>query len=348
MTLIFHLYDTAHKTFLLALRLRKRQLPVIATPLFQGQYGSLHHNTEIPMTISFKDKVAIITGAGGGLGHAYAIELAKRGAKVVVNDLGGARDGTGHSDAALKVVEEIQAAGGTAMSNGGSVTEYDQMVEMVAKAKEAWGRIDILINNAGILRDKSFAKMEPADFDLVLKVHVSGSANCTKAVWDIMREQAYGRILMTASSTGLYGNFGQANYGAAKLALAGLTKTLHLEGAKYNIRVNSIAPVAGTRMTEDIFPEGLFEQFTPEAVVPAALYLVSEDGPTNMIIGAGGGAYHAAYVTMTPGIALPKDDRTVEGFAANWDKIIDRTGEIVPQSGGEQSMVIMKAVQALG
>jgi NAD(P)-dependent dehydrogenase (short-subunit alcohol dehydrogenase family) len=300
------------------------------------------------MTISFKDKVAIVTGAGGGLGRAYALELARRGAKVVVNDLGGARDGTGHSDAALKVVEEIQAAGGTAMSNGGSVTEYDQMADMVAKAKEAWGRIDILINNAGILRDKSFAKMEPADFDLVLKVHVSGSANCTKAVWDIMREQAYGRILMTASSTGLYGNFGQANYGAAKLGLAGLTKTLHLEGAKYNIRVNSIAPVAGTRMTEDIFPEGLFEQFTPEAVVPAALYLVSEDGPTNMIIGAGGGGYHAAYVTMTPGIALPKDDRSVEGFAANWDKIIDRTGEIVPQSGGEQSMVIMKAVQALG
>ncbi len=300
------------------------------------------------MTISFKDKVAIVTGAGGGLGRAYALELAKRGAKVVVNDLGGARDGTGHSDAALNVVEEIKAAGGTAMSNGGSVTEYDQMVEMVAKAKEAYGRIDILINNAGILRDKSFAKMEPEDFDLVLKVHVSGSANCTKAVWDIMREQAYGRILMTASSTGLYGNFGQANYGAAKLGLAGLTKTLHLEGAKYNIRVNSIAPVAGTRMTEDIFPEGLFEQFTPEAVVPAALYLVSEDGPTNMIIGAGGGGYHAAYVTMTPGIALPKDDRTVEGFAAHWDQITDRTGETVPQSGGEQSMAIMKAVQALG
>jgi NAD(P)-dependent dehydrogenase (short-subunit alcohol dehydrogenase family) len=300
------------------------------------------------MTINFKDKVAIVTGAGGGLGRAYALELARRGAKVIVNDLGGSRDGTGHSDFALKVVEEIRAAGGTAMSNGGSVTEYDQMVEMVAKAKEAWGRIDILINNAGILRDKSFAKMEPADFDLVLKVHVSGSANCTKAVWDIMREQAYGRILMTASSTGLYGNFGQANYGAAKLALAGLTKTLHLEGAKYNIRVNSIAPVAGTRMTEDIFPEGLFDQFTPEAVVPAALYLVSEDGPTNMIIGAGGGGYHAAYVTMTPGIALPKDDRTVEAFAANWDKIVDRTGEIVPQSGGEQSMVIMKALQALG
>jgi NAD(P)-dependent dehydrogenase (short-subunit alcohol dehydrogenase family) len=163
-----------------------------------------------------------------------------------------------------------------------------------------------------------------------------------------MREQAYGRILMTTSSTGLYGNFGQANYGAAKLGLAGLTKTLHLEGAKYNIRVNSIAPVAGTRMTADIFPEGLFEQFTPENVVPAALYLVSEDAPTNMIIGAGGGGYHAAYVTMTPGVALRQDDRNVEGFAAAWDQIIDRTGETVPQSGGEQSIAVMKALQALG
>jgi len=155
-------------------------------------------------------------------------------------------------------------------------------------------------------------------------------------------------LLMTTSSTGLYGNFGQANYGAAKLGLAGFTKTLHLEGAKYNVRVNSLAPVAGTRMTEDIFPEALFEQFTPENVVPAALYLVSEDAPTNMIIGAGGGGYHAAYVTMTPGVALRQDDRTVEGFAAAWDKIIDRAGETVPQSGGEQSIAVMKALQALG
>ena len=300
------------------------------------------------MAISFKDKVAIVTGAGGGLGKAYVLELAKRGAKVVVNDLGGARDGTGTSDAAAQVVEQIKAAGGEAMANGGSVTEYDQMVEMVAKAKEAFGGVHILINNAGILRDKSFAKMDMPDFNLVLQVHVMGSANCTKAVWDTMRDQAYGRILMTTSSTGLYGNFGQANYGAAKLGLAGFTKTLHLEGAKYNVRVNSLAPVAGTRMTEDIFPEGLFEQFTPENVVPAALYLVSEDAPTNMIIGAGGGGYHAAYVTMTPGVALRQEDRNVEGFAAAWDKIIDRTGETVPQSGGEQSVAVMKALQALG
>jgi NAD(P)-dependent dehydrogenase (short-subunit alcohol dehydrogenase family) len=296
------------------------------------------------MTISFENRVAIVTGAGGGLGRAYALALAKRGAKVVVNDLGAARDGTGHSNAALQVVEEIKAAGGTAMSNGGSVTEYDQMVEMVGKAKTDWGRVDILINNAGILRDKSFAKMEPADFDLVVKVHLSGSANVTKACWETMREQAYGRILMTASSTGLFGNFGQANYGAAKLGLAGLTKSLYLEGAKYNVRVNTIAPVAGTRMTEDLFPADAFKAFAPENVVPAALYLVSEDAPSNMIIGAGAGVVQAAYVTLTPGVLLPADDRTPEAVAALWDKIIDRTGEIVPQSGAEQSMLIAKTM----
>ena len=300
------------------------------------------------MTISFKDRVAIITGAGGGLGRAYALELARRGAKVVVNDLGGARDGTGHSDAALKVVEEIEAAGGEAISNGGSVTDYEQMVEMVARAKERWGGVHVLINNAGVLRDKSFAKMEPDDFRFVVDVHLNGSANCTKAVWDTMREQAYGRILMTASSTGLYGNFGQANYGAAKLGLAGFTKTLHIEGSKYNIRVNTISPIAGTRMTQDIFPPEAFAAFAPENVAPAALYLVSEDAPSNMIIGAGAGGYHAAYVTMTRGALLSPDERTPEGVAARWAEITDRAGETVPQSGSEQSMGILKLMQEAG
>lgn len=297
------------------------------------------------MSIDFKDKVAIVTGAGGGLGKAYALELAKRGARVVVNDLGGARDGTGSSDAAMQVVAQIEAAGGEAMANGGSVSEFEQMEEMVAKAKEKWGGVHILINNAGVLRDKTFAKMEPADFEFVLKVHLTGSAFATKACWETFREQAYGRILMTASSTGLFGNFGQANYGAAKLGLAGLTKTLQLEGAKYNIRVNSLSPVAGTRMTEDLFPEEAFKLFAPENVVPAALFLVSEDAPTNAIVGAGAGGFHSAWVMMNDAVWLPDEERTVEGFAAHWDTISAQNHLVAPQSGSEQSAAILKAMQ---
>ncbi|WP_375392835.1 SDR family NAD(P)-dependent oxidoreductase [uncultured Sphingomonas sp.] len=298
------------------------------------------------MTIRFDDRVAIVTGAGGGLGRQYALELARRGARVVVNDLGGDRTGTGASDAAQAVVEEIAAAGGEAMANGGSVTDYDQMVEMVARAKERWGGVHILINNAGVLRDKTFAKMEPADFEFVVRVHLIGSAFATKACWETFRAQNYGRILMTASSTGLFGNFGQANYGAAKMGLAGLTKTLYLEGAKNDVRVNTLAPTAGTRMTEDLFPAEAFKLFDPAKVVAAALFLVSEGAPTNQIVASGAGVTAAVNVTLTPGKLLTGDDLSPEGIAANWDAITDRTGEIVPKSGAEQGMLAAKALQA--
>ena len=233
------------------------------------------------------------------------------------------------------------------MSNGASVTEYEQMEEMVARAKEKWGGVHILINNAGVLRDKSFAKMEPADFEFVAKVHLFGSAYATKACWETMREQAYGRVLMTTSSSGLFGNFGQANYGAAKLGLVGLAKTLYLEGAKYNVRVNSLAPLAGTRMTEDIIPEQAFAMFSPENVVPAALYLVSEDAPNNAIVGAGVGGYHSAWVTMNTPVILPDGERTVEGFAAHWADISNREGDFVPQSGMEQTQRTLAEIQKL-
>ena len=297
------------------------------------------------MTIDFEGRVAIVTGAGGGLGRAYALELARRGAKVLVNDLGGARDGTGQGDAAARVVDEIRAAGGTAIANNASVTDPEAVAAMVEVARAEYGAVHILINNAGILRDKSFAKMSVEDFRAVVDVHLVGSAICTRAVWETMRDQAYGRILMTASSTGLYGNFGQANYGAAKLGLAGLAKTLAIEGAKYDIKVNTIAPVAATRMTQELFPPELLARFQPELVVPAALFLVSGDAPTNAILGAGAGVVQAAYVTLTRGVALGDDERTPEGVAAHWAEIASREGEIVPQSGAEQTMTILQRLQ---
>lgn len=294
------------------------------------------------MTISFENRVAIVTGSGGGLGRGYALELARRGAKVVINDLGGARDGTGSSlSAAQAVVDEIQAAGGEAMANGASVTDAAAVEKMVAVVKERWGRIDILINNAGILRDKTFVKMTLDDFRQVLDVHLMGSVICTKAVWDVMREQTYGRILMTTSSSGLYGNLGQANYGAAKLALVGLMKTLAIEGAKYNVRVNTVAPLAATRMTEELIPAELMSRMGPETVVPAAVYLVSEDAPTNAVINAGGGGFERAHVTLTRGIHVKPDDMTAETIAARFDEISDRTGEIVPDTGAAQGAMAL-------
>jgi NAD(P)-dependent dehydrogenase (short-subunit alcohol dehydrogenase family) len=294
------------------------------------------------MTIRFDNRVAIVTGAGGGLGRAYALALAARGAKVVVNDLGGARDGTGGSvTAAQAVVQEIKAAGGEAIANGASVTDTAAVEAMVADARERWGRIDILINNAGVLRDKTFAKMSLDDFRFVLEVHLMGSVNCTKAVWDLMREQAYGRIVMTTSSTGLYGNFGQANYGAAKLGLVGLMNTLALEGAKYNVRVNSIAPVAATRMTEDLMPPEILARLQPETVVPATLFMCSEDAPNKAIFNAGGGGFERSYITLTKGIHLQGDDMTPEAVAARWEEISSRDGEIVPENGSAQGAVAL-------
>ena len=294
------------------------------------------------MTIRFDNRVAIVTGAGNGLGRRYALDLAARGAKVVVNDLGGARDGTGGSvTAAQAVVDEIVAAGGEAMASGASVTDADAIFAMVADVKAKWGRIDILINNAGIRRDKTFTKMTLDDFRAVVDVHLMGSVICTKAVWDLMREQAYGRILMTTSSTGLYGNFGQANYGAAKLALVGLMKTLALEGAKYNVKVNTIAPLAATRMTEDLMPPEMLAKMGPETVAPASLYLVSEDAPSNVILNAGGGGFEAAHVTLTKGIHAAGDALTPETVAANIAKIRDRDGEIVPDTGSAQGAMAL-------
>ena len=302
------------------------------------------------MTIRYDGKVAIVTGAGQGLGRSHAIELARRGAKVVINDLGGAKDGTGgSSEAALAVVAEIEALGGEAIANGANVAKYDEVEAMVKQAMDKWGRVDILVNNAGILRDKSFTKGGLDDFKLVLDVHLMGTVNCTKACWDIMRDQGYGRVVVTTSSSGLYGNFGQSNYGSAKMGVIGLMNTLVQEGAKYDIRVNALAPTAGTRMTEGLIPEGAFELLSPETVTPAVLYLVSEDAPNRAILCAGAGAYAVAKIVETDGVWLPEAEQTPEGIAANWDAITATEGEKVPQAGFEQTVKFTgKAAEGLG
>jgi NAD(P)-dependent dehydrogenase (short-subunit alcohol dehydrogenase family) len=294
--------------------------------------------------IRFDGKVAIVTGAGGGLGRQHALELARRGAKVVVNDLGGAVDGSGgSSEAAKAVVNEIKGLGGEAIADGASVTDDSGVANMVKAAMDAWGRVDILIANAGVLRDKSFAKMEIADFEFVLNVHLLGTVKPAKAVWEIMREQNFGRIVVTTSSTGLYGNFGQTNYGAAKLALVGFMNSLKLEGQKNNVHVNAIAPVAATRMTENILPPAIAERLKPDYVSPGVAYLASEDAPSGVILTAAAGAFAIAKIYETEGAYLG-DHLSAEAVRDNWSKIADPAGEQSYAAGQEQTQKFLRRV----
>ena len=296
--------------------------------------------------IRFDGKVAIVTGAGGGLGRQHALELARRGAKVVVNDLGGSMDGSGGSSAAADaVVAEIKAFGGEAIANGSSVTDDAGVALMVKHAMDAWGRIDILIANAGILRDKSFAKMEMSDFELVVNVHLMGTVKPTKAVWEIMREQNYGRIVVTTSSSGMYGNFGQANYGAAKLGIIGFMNTIKLEGQKNNIHINAISPVAATRMTENLMPPAVLEKLKPEYVTPGVVYLASEEAPTGAILTAGAGAFAMTRLFETEGVYLGEGGLSVEEVRDNWAKISDPNGQQAYVNGGEQSGKFFRKMQ---
>ena len=302
------------------------------------------------MTIRFDGRVAVVTGAGGGLGRQHALALAARGARVVVNDLGGTLDGNGATPhAALAVVEEIRVAGGLAIASRASVTDAVAVQAMINEAVQAWGRVDILVNNAGILRDKSFAKMTLDDFRVVVDVHLMGAVNCCKAVWDIMRAQNFGRIVMTTSSSGLYGNFGQANYGAAKMALVGLMQTLAIEGAKNNIRVNCLAPTAATRMTENLLPEAVLALLQPQAVTPGLLALVADDAPTRMILCAGAGAFERAHITLTEGVFIGLPDDAAEQVGAQFDAISERSGETVPEGGHAQgALETAKAMRVIG
>jgi NAD(P)-dependent dehydrogenase (short-subunit alcohol dehydrogenase family) len=295
--------------------------------------------------IRFDGKVAIVTGSGGGLGRQHALELARRGAKVVVNDLGGSVDGSGGgSEASHKVVEEIKALGGEAVANGSSVTDDAGVARMVKDAMDHWGRIDILVANAGVLRDKTFTKMELADFEFVVDVHLMGTVKPAKAVWDIMREQNYGRIVVTTSSTGLYGNFGQSNYGAAKLGLVGFMNTLKLEGQKNNVHVNAISPVAATRMTENIMPPEILERLKPEFVTPGVVFLCSDEAPTGAVLTAGAGAFALARIVETEGVFLG-DHATVEQVRDNWAKIADPAGQQAYVAGGEQTQKFFRKMQ---
>jgi NAD(P)-dependent dehydrogenase (short-subunit alcohol dehydrogenase family) len=297
------------------------------------------------MTIRYDGKVVIVTGGGGGLGRCHALEFAKRGAKVVINDMGGAVDGTGGNSAAAEaVVKEITAAGGTAIANGASVTDDAGVAHLVKQTMDAYGRVDVLIANAGILRDKSFSKMELKDFDAVMQVHVMGTVKPAKALWDIMKTQQYGRIVVTTSSTGLYGNFGQTNYGTAKLGLVGFMNTLKLEGAKDNIKVNAICPVAGTRMTENLMPPEMLAALKPEYVTPAVVFLASDDAPTGVIISAGAGVFSSAQIVESTGMNLGHG-ADADTVAANWAKISDFTGAKHFTMGGEHGAHIFERMK---
>ena len=297
------------------------------------------------MTIRFDDRVAIVTGAGGGIGKEHALELARRGAKVVVNDLGGTVDGSGASDAANEVVDIINSEGGDAMANGASVTDLEAVKDMVSQTMEKWGRIDILVNNAGILRDKSFHKVTLEDFNLVMDVHFQGSLNCTHTIFPIMREQEYGRIVFTSSSSGVFGNFGQTNYGSAKMAMVGLMNTLKIEGQGKNVYTNSITPVAYTRMTEGLIPEDFGKNLQPEFVTPAVIYLSSENAPNGAIMAAGAGVFSRIFIHETMGVSLGMaEDMTPENIEANWDKISDMSDARALQNGGEQTLKFFELI----
>ncbi|HEY4806149.1 MAG TPA: SDR family NAD(P)-dependent oxidoreductase [Roseiarcus sp.] len=297
------------------------------------------------MTIDFEGKVAIVTGAGSGLGRSHALGLAARGANVVVNDFGQ----NGGFDNAMRVVEEIRAAGGTAIGDNADVADFAEVSAMVARAERAWGHVDILVNNAGVLRDKTFAKMDMADFEFVLRVHLIGSANCTKAVWAGMRERNYGRIVLTSSASGIYGNFGQANYGAAKAGMIGLMNVLHLEGAKNDIRVNILAPTARTGMTEGLLSPVAAELMTPESVTPGVLFLVSENAPSRVILGAGAGVFAVTHIGETLGVYLDESERTPETIAARFAEISDaKTAEPLKDALAQTYKFVAAAAKAKG
>ncbi|NMP15488.1 SDR family NAD(P)-dependent oxidoreductase [Thalassotalea sp. Y01] len=300
------------------------------------------------MSVRYDGQVAIVTGAGAGLGRSHALMLAARGAKVVVNDLAGP-DGA-MSEGALATVLEIEAAGGEAMAHGANVANIEQVQDLVAQTMAKWGRVDILVNNAGILRDKSFGNMDIADFKLVLDVHVMGSVNCTKAVWDIMKAQQYGRIVMTTSSSGLYGNFGQANYGAAKMAVVGFMNTLCIEGAKYNINVNCLSPTARTAMTEELIDDKrVLELMTVESVTNGLLALVCENSPNRTILGCGAGGYARAVIKETDGIYLTPEEQTPENILAMWNNIDDENNAQEITAGWMQTnKYVGKAAASLG